>query len=231
MTVVQCNAGEPDRAKSLLNRGPRPAPGRRCAPTTVEAECRHLRSLQLQVGRSVSLFDCGSTLSPSHRPELVIRLPLTRSGRQHKAGCPSWSCLRCSDPTQNLATAFANKRPRSSSCNPCMGSISGNHEAEIGRWRAPRRRDFCAAYACSEAAVTAARKLLRDGCRNDRCREREVSVQALQFAARPVPISRTLRVNLYHEQRAAFTVDGAIPQLSRVDALIDETKGPPQAGS
>jgi len=112
-----------------------------------------------------------------------------------------------------------------------MGSISGNHEAEIGRWRAPRRRDFCAAYACSEAAVTAARKLLRDGCRNDRCREREVSVQALQFAARPVLISRTLRVNLYHEQRAAFTVDGAIPQLSRVDALIDETKGPPQAGS
>src|SRR5262249_30672645 len=49
MTVVQCNAGEPDRAKSLLNRGSRPAPGRRCAPTTVEAECRHLRSLQLQV--------------------------------------------------------------------------------------------------------------------------------------------------------------------------------------
>jgi len=70
-----------------------------------------------------------------------------------------------------------------------MGSISGNHEAEIGRWRAPRRRDFCAAYACSEAAFAAARKFLSDGCRNDRCREREGIVgEVLQFEARAVLI-------------------------------------------
>ena len=82
----------------------------------------------------------------------------------------------------------------------------------------------------AEAAVTAARKFLSDGCRNDRCREREERASA-PICGAPGLISRTLRVNLYHEQRAAFTVDGAIPQLSRVDALIDETKGPPQAGS